>query len=42
MSLFVLTSVDVEQRTLAWQTYASNRKVPHDSGTVAVMDGCKG
>ena len=41
MSLFVLTSVDVEQRNLAWQTYASNRKVPYDSGAVAVMDGCK-
>lgn len=41
MSLFVLSSSTVEDRSMAWQTYISNRAGPHDSGAVAVVDGCK-
>lgn len=41
MSLFVLSSSNVEHRSMAWQTYASGRKAPDDSGVVAVVDGCK-
>ena len=31
----------VTQRIYAWECFTSQAKQPHDSGTVAVVDGCK-
>ena len=39
LSLHFVTSTGSEKRSYVWDTYASERPVPSDSGAVVVVDG---